>query len=441
MSQVMNRAPHQATSQKRVQFPRRQTMKRPWARKAVRIPLLCLALLVTIVVVGAGSYYTWAYSSTSTSLIARGTVWSGPHGGAQVTDYQLFPSRTIATAAPAFSFPRAPAANPYAATLRTSTYVDGDLARFLTASQTTSFLVIKQGQIVYEGYFNGYTEQSTVTSFSVAKSVLSALVGIAIGEGKIGSVHDPITKYLPELGKRDARFATITIQDLLTMSSGLSWHPEDTSQGSAWLGLFSGRSGLFSDDSETYWNPNLRALALQQPQPTGAPGVAFQYNKYNAVLIGMILERATHQSISHYLQETLWKPLGMEAAGSWSLDSTQDGFEKSESGLNGRAIDFAKLGQLFLQRGNWQERQLIPAAWVDESTAIGSSGSHAPYYAYFWWGSRSDGTHIHYYAWGNKGQFIYVVPEQQLVFVRFGKDDGGVDWPTLFGQLSSQIAR
>jgi len=271
-----------------------------------------------------------------------------------------------------------------------------------------------------------------VTSVSVTKSVLSALVGIAIEQGAIGSVQDPITKYLPELAKRDARFGAITIQDLLTMSSGLDWHPNETNPG-IW-------GNALSDPSETYYDPNLRALALQHTQIAGAPGTYFQYNPYNALLIGMILERATHQSISHYLQETLWKPLGMEAPGSWSLDSTHDGFEKSESGLNGRAIDFAKFGQLFLQGGTWQGRQLIPASWVNESTSTQVPTSPG-YYAYFWWMSSPDGRHYHYSAMGNLGQYIYVVPEQQLVFVRFGTGFGGVDWPGFFEQLSAQIQK
>jgi CubicO group peptidase (beta-lactamase class C family) len=157
------------------------------------------------------------------------------------------------------------------------------------------------------------------------------------------------------------------------------------------------------------------------------------------VLIGMILERATHQSLFHYLQEKLWKPLGMEAPESGSLDSTRDGFELAEAGLNGRTIDFAKFGQLFLQRGNWHGQQLIPASWVDESTHMESTTSRAWFYHYFWWGNSRDG--IHYTAVGDKGQFIYVVPEQQLIFVRFGKAYGSGYWPTLFEHLSAQIAQ
>jgi len=422
MNQLMN--------QKRVQPPPQlQQKKHWWAKRVVSIPLLCLTTVLTILVVAAGSLYAWAYFSTSSSVVARQLIWQTP---ANVDDYQRFPARTIATASPTFSFPHAPATNPYASALRTITYNEQNLPQLLAGSQTTSFLVIKGGQILYEGYFNGYTEQSTVTSFSIAKSVLSVLVGIAIGQGAIGSVHDPITKYLPELGKRDKRFGAITIQDLLTMSSGLDWHPNETNPG-LW-------GNLLSDASETYYDPNLRALALQHTQIGGAPGTAFEYNPYNALLIGLILERATHQSISHYLQETLWKPLGMEAPGSWSLDSTQDGFEKSESGLNGRAIDFAKFGQLFLQGGTWQGRQLIPASWVAESTRMDVRTSPW-YYAYFWWGNNQEDSHAHYFAWGNLGQYLYVVPEQHLLFVRFGTGYGGVDWPDLFEQLSAQIQK
>ena len=187
-----------------------QNKKHFWAKNVVRIPIICLGILV----VAASSLYAWAYFSTSTSYLARLLIWAAPTGGDTVDDYKLFPARTIANAPPTFFFQRAPAANPYAPVLRTIRFDDGetqDLAQFLASRQTTSFLVIKQGQILYERYFNGYTEQSTVTSFSVAKSFLSALVGIAIQEGAIGSVHDPITKYLPELGKRDTRFGAITI--------------------------------------------------------------------------------------------------------------------------------------------------------------------------------------------------------------------------------------
>ncbi len=407
--------------------PPRPKQRRWWANKVVSIPLLCLATVLTIAVVAAGSYYAWAYCSTSSSVVARQMIWQTP---ANVDDYQRFPARTIATASPTFSFPHAPATNQDASALRSISYNGQNLSQVLAGSQTTSFLVLKGGQILYERYFNGYSEQSTVTSMSVAKSVLSALVGIAIGQGAIGSVQDPITKYLPELAKRDARFGAITIQDLLTMTSGLEWQANGTNPG-----IF---GDDFSDPSETYYDPNLRALALQHIQIGVAPGTAFEYNPYNALLIGMILERATHQSISHYLQEQLWKPLGMEAAGSWSLDSTQDGFEKSESGLNGRAIDFAKFGQLFLQGGTWQGRQLIPASWVKESTRMDVPTSPG-YYAYFWWGNSQAGTHYHYYAYGNLGQYLYVEPSQQLLFVRFGTGYGGVDWPGFFEQLSAQL--
>lgn len=119
---------------------------------------------------------------------------------------------------------------------------------------------------------------------------------------------------------------------------------------------------------------------------------------------------------------------------------------KCENGLNGRAIDFAKLGQLFLQGGTWQGQQLIPAAWVKESTTgMVHTASLAYSYDYYWWGNTQN-WHYHYFAWGNKGEFIYVVPEQQLVFVRFGTADNAAGqmpsiWPAVFEQLSTSIAQ
>lgn len=340
------------------------------------------------------------------------------------------PARSLTPRRPTIS-DRPPAGGPYAAfgaiSLDTNDQPDErDFARFLASTATTSFLVIKDGRLLYERYFNGYTRDSTVTSFSIAKSVLSALVGIAIHDGAIKGVDAPITDYLPELAQRDARFRRITIRDLLTMSSGLAWHK-------VW-------NPLDDDAAKTYYDPNLRALALHAAiaEP---PGRHFQYNPYNALLVGLILERATHQSVSYYLQEKLWKPLGMEASGSWSLDSARDGFEKSESGLNGRAIDFAKLGQLYLDRGRWRGRQLIPSSWVAASTRVDTRTDPAWYYQYFWWVSSVDGVHDHYYAAGNKGEYIYVVPEQRLVMVRFGREYGYDRWPAVFEEVATRIAQ
>ena len=132
----------------------------------------------------------------------------------------------------------------------------GDVERFLIRSNTTSFLVIKNDVVIYENYFNGYKRDSIVTSFSTAKSFDSTLVGIAIDEGKIGSGHDPITKYLPELARRDPRFAQITIQDLLLMSSGMRYNEDPPDR----------------DNDVTYHAADLRKAALEKTAIVDAPG-------------------------------------------------------------------------------------------------------------------------------------------------------------------------
>jgi len=184
--------------------------------------------------------------------------------------------------------------------------------------------VVKDDGLLYEHYFNGYDHGSTQTSFSVAKSFASALVGIAVDDGTI-ALDDPITDYLPKLKERDARFDKITIRHLISMSSGLRYEE----QGTPW-----------SDDTETYYAPDLRQLALSDSEIVGPPGELWHYNNFNPLLMGMILERATSQHVAEFMEARLWQPLGAEADASWSLDSVASGFEKMESGINARAIDF-----------------------------------------------------------------------------------------------------
>ena len=296
----------------------------------------------------------------------------------------------------------------------------------LAASDTTAFLILRGDTLLYEGYFNGYDHDSTQTSMSIAKSVLSALVGIAIGQGRIGSVDDPITRYVPELLGRDRRFERITLRHLLTMRSGLRYQEG----GTPW-----------SDDTATYYAPDLRALALERTEIAEAPGRRFHYNNYNPLLVGLALERATGMPVATYLERRLWRPLGMEADGSWSLDSRRSGFEKMESGLNGRAIDFAKLGVLYAHGGIWQGRQLVPRNWVQDPTVVPTDDGSipAPGYGFFWW-VQGDRQPPAFFARGKYAQHIYVVPESGLVLVRFGTDIGYQHWPQLLSDLASRLA-
>jgi CubicO group peptidase (beta-lactamase class C family) len=274
--------------------------------------------------------------------------------------------------------------------------------------------VVKDDAILLERYYNGWQRDSMVTSFSVAKSFVSTLVGIAIEEGAIASLDDPITNYLLELAERDQRFTAITIRHLLMMASGLEYEE------SGWF-LFNG------DDPLTTYHPDQRKLALTNTRIGGSPGAYFSYNKYHPQLLGMILERTTGTSVSEWTQSRLWDPLGMEFDGAWTLDSESSGFEKMEAGLNARAIDFAKLGRLFLHEGRADGRQIVSPAWVSLATGV-DPADRIPafgdrYYALMWWGLQG-GEPPDFFAVGDHGEYIYVSPSNDVLIVRTGVEYG-----------------
>ncbi len=384
-----------------------------------RAVLLIIALFALI--------YLVATLLTPYSQLARTIAWFQ----SDVADYRRFPLRVVNNVPPVFHFQEPSTADleRYAPIFATVPMI-GDMDKgqswpeFLERTHTTSFLVIKDDMLLYEWYGNGYERDSTVTSFSTAKSFVSALIGFAIADGYIGSVEDPITDYLPELLTKDPRFAQITLRHLLTMSSGI--HYEE--QGLPW-----------SDDASTYYAPDLREVALSC-EIAGPPGQEFLYNNFHPLLLGLILERATGQSVSAYLEEKIWRPLGMEASGSWSLDSEASGFEKMESGINGQALDFAKFARLFLHQGNWNGQQLLPAAWVEESTRRDVTTDPADDYQYMWWVSPSDGATVHFSARGKHGQHLFVFPDQQVIIVRFGTSDPFYPrWVELYTSLAQQL--
>jgi CubicO group peptidase (beta-lactamase class C family) len=383
--------------------------------------LLALAALLVL----AGATYGGLVAATSRSQLARAVIW----GESDVHDYARFPVRRIAAGPDRFEFHRpAGGAGTPPAPLRRISVWDGtrqlqwDLERFLAATQTTAFLIVRGERLIYEGYFNGYGHDSVQTSMSVAKSVLGALVGIAIDQGRIGSADDPITRYVPELAGRDRRFGRITLRHLLTMRSGLRYQEG----GTPW-----------SDDTATYYAPDLRSLALTRTEIVEEPGRRFHYNNYNPLLVGLALERAVGMPVATWLERELWRPLGMEADGSWSLDSRRSGFEKMESGLNARAVDFAKLGLLVAQEGRFRGRQLLPRGWVQDLTRV-PTGVSAGSYRVFWW-IQDNRRPPALFARGKYGQHIYVVPDSDLVLVRFGRDAGYPHWPQLLSDMARQL--
>jgi len=377
--------------------------------KRIGVGALAVVLLLGLAI---GGLFLWALTATDTSQLARGLWW----GGSNVDDWKRFPPRPIRASSEPVEFPHA--TPDWLADLRID---DKPFEIYAEETDTTALIVLHGDELLYEGYFNGGSREATLTSMSVAKSFASTLVGIAIDEGHITSLDDPITAYVPKLADRDHRFADITIRHLLTMTSGLRYR--------SWM-------SPWDDPTTTYYAPDLRSAALNRTEIVEEPGMRFVYNDYNPILIGMILERATSMSVAQYLETRLWQPMGAEGAGSWSLDSEGSGMEKMQAGLNGRAIDFAKLGWLFLNQGRNGDQQVVPASWVEEATRLDTTTDPASNYQYFWWVDEERGA---YYAEGDFCQYVYVYPQASLVLVRMGRDCADSWWFGLLGDFAQWI--
>lgn len=362
--------------------------------------------------------YGWAWASTDESTFARAMIWRE----SDVGDQHRFPARRI---------PAGARASPLPAGADADFVVTGQqkgLDEFLQETDTLAFVVVHQDRLVRERYFGGATRESLQTSFSAAKSFVSTLVGIAIDAGLIESVEDPVTDYLPELEERDPQFRNITLRDLLTMSSGIRY-----------------REGGFpslGDDTYTYYGVDLRDIALNRVRIEGPPG-PWQYNNYHPLLLGLVLERVTGTSVSGFMATRLWQPLGAEADATWNLDSERSGFEKMESGLNARPVDYARFGLLFLHNGEWNGRQIVSEDWVGAATGAQPTADSAYYagYRYFWWLDMDRPGR--FYAMGKYGQYIYVAPDADTVVVRVGRDWGvdNITWLAAFRDVADQLKR
>ncbi|UVW33952.1 beta-lactamase family protein [SAR92 clade bacterium H455] len=277
--------------------------------------------------------------------------------------------------------------------------------QFLADSWTTGLLVIQNDQIVHEAYTLGHSKSTRTISWSMAKSFISAMMGIAVDEGSIASIEQTVDTYAPEL--KGSGYEGVRIKDVLQMSSGID---------------FNENYADFNSDINR-WG---RGFALGSPQDDFAatltrgrePGTLNHYVSIDTHVLSMVLSRATGQSVTDYMQEKLYEPLGMEYDGYWIVDG--DGTEMALGGLNLTLRDFAKLGSLYLHNGALGEKQIVPAEWVKVSTA-----ADAPHiqpeqddfgYGYQWWLPLSEDGE--YMAMGVYGQYIYVNPAKNTVIVK-----------------------
>jgi CubicO group peptidase (beta-lactamase class C family) len=307
------------------------------------------------------------------------------------------------------------------------------LENFLVRTQTTSMLVLRNGQLLYEGYFNGHQRDTMQGSFSMAKSVTSLLIGAAIADSKLQSIDTPVEDLLPDV--KGLRGSKISMRNLLDMTSGFA-----IDKGR----LFWPFRAPWSDYKLMYFAPDLRAVAAAV-RPEYRPGTHFLYDDRNPMLLGMLLESATHEHVATWLAQRLWQPMGTEFPASWSLDSQAGGFEKMESGINARPIDFLKIGQLVLRGGVAESgERLLPESWIEQVTTPTPQVAGWPrgddlYYGLLWWGFAMINKPQDVFAEGIFGQVILVSRVNGIVVLRTGNGDGGVAWPRLLRALANAL--
>jgi CubicO group peptidase (beta-lactamase class C family) len=280
-----------------------------------------------------------------------------------------------------------------------------DLA-YLERYETSSYLVIKDDEIIFEKYWGDHTETTVSNSFSAAKTLVALLVGVAIQEGKIKSMDDLVGNYLPEFNKDGKEI--ITIRDLLLMSSGLDWEE-------------SGKNPL-SENAESYYGKDLYRLATNQKRIT-EPHKLYKYQSGNSQLLGFVVEKATGKNLSEYMYEKIWSQIGTKNDAYWSLDK-ENGDEKSFCCFYATTQDFARIGRLIYHLGNWEGTQLIPKAFMEEMIQPASyltTEEGIPNYRYgihIW--TYVGGKHPVAYCRGILGQYIFSIPEEKLIIVRTG---------------------
>jgi CubicO group peptidase (beta-lactamase class C family) len=370
----------------------------------------------------------------------RDTMWIDPYRIGSLRHMgEIYLSRAVE---------RPPAASPLPAgteltDLTYRRYTQNDpIETYFERSHTTGMIVLHEGKIVFERYLLGADASSTFASNSIAKSVVSTLLGLAIGDGLIRSVNDPVSDYLPEL--KGSGYEGVPIKAVLQMSSGIAWNEDYVAS---------------TSDINRLWDASVQRNAapvtdfVRDLKRRHDPFARFQYAGADTIVLGWLVTRVTGQNLSAYLEAKLWHPLGMEADASWMIDTnTADAREIAFCCLNAVLRDYARLGLLMAQNGIWQGQRLLPEGWVAEATRpdrpqIQPGKLYRGYdlgYQYQWWTFPGDD---HAFAGlGVNGQFLYVNPARQLVIVitsawpRWWSVDLELDTYAVFDAIAARLA-
>lgn len=323
------------------------------------------------------------------------------HNLADLDDYKIFENRKLEASATPFQWQHP------STTQRTLPY---DLDKELLDLKTTVLFVVKNDSILFEQYWEGYDSSTISNSFSMAKSYVSTLIGIAHKEGLISSLDQPIGDFLTEF--KQGKKSNITIRHCLSMSSGLNWKEEYLNP--------------LSSVTQAYYGDDIEAL-ISKLKVIKEPGKGFEYKGGDTQILAFVLEKIYKKNLSTIATEKIWKPLGATNEALWSLDK-KDGREKASCCLNATARDFALLGRLYLKQGNWQGKQLLDASYISLATTPillpDKEDKPTDYYGYQWWLLPDYMDQKIYYARGVGGQYIIILPEKKIIIVRLGKHRG-----------------
>lgn len=279
---------------------------------------------------------------------------------------------------------------------------------YLDSLHTVAFLVIRHDSLLFETYRDGWNDTLTSNIYSATKTIVGMLAGIALDEGKIQSLDDPVSRYIPSY--RKGMQADVTIRHLLTMSGGMAWDEA--------------YSSLFSVTTHGYYGNDLYKLVTGL-EVCDRPGVQYSYRSGETQLLAFVIEAATGKTLSQYAEEKLWKPMQAERDAYWLLDK-QDGDEKAFCCFHTTARDVARFARLMLHRGNWNGRQLVSQAYMDEMMRPASwlkdqwGKDSLNYYGYQTWIMHYHGQ-VNPYMRGMLGQYIIAIPSQDAIVVRLGR--------------------
>ena len=324
-------------------------------------------------------------------ITAVRTVYLNGHTTAFLDDYHYFANRSI---------PKSSTPQPWNISKDyNSVKPTAELENWHKETETVAFLIIKNDSIWSESYYDGYGKDSKSNSFSMAKSVVTMALGKAIMQGKIKSLDQRVADFFPQFGNGKSK--DMTVGDLSSMASGLNWDESYYSP--------------FSVTTRAYFDEDLNKVILGL-KGVDEPGKSYIYLSGNTQLLAMCIEKATGESLADYVSKNFWQPLGAENEALWQTDR-KGGIVKAYCCIASNARDFARFGKLYKQHGKWNGQQILDSAFVAKSTT--PRFAESPEYGYGWWLSDYKDKKI-FYMRGHLGQYVIVIPEDDLIIVRLG---------------------